>query len=240
MTTDNPLDPHIDTLCKKYDAIAAKKFERTIFETAVQFHPTEDYVRFKEGAVTNWICDVLCTTDSQREGDDDIPVDIVMVSGAIFAGKASVPAGPYQLANLMSMFPISYNLVVIQLSGENIVKSLAIGCQKLPHECGSLWHVSSRLKYTIQLSNDGNIVKDVLFDDEAIDLSKIYTVGISHLNAAGGFGYDWFKTAPRIIDEEHAPQFQDIITRYCRMYKTDPSRYPANPPMGRITILPRE
>jgi thioredoxin 1 len=101
--------------------------------------------------------------------------------------------------------------------------------------------VSSRLKYTIDLGAAGEKakpkVKNVLFDGEPIHLTRIFTVAITDSLAKGGYGFSWFRTAEKVVQEEFASQLQDLCLQYCKAKSSDPSFYPANPSMGRISIL---
>ena len=112
-------------------------------------------------------------------------------------------------------------------------------------ECGSLHHVSSRLKYCIQLPQSGtqahaSLVEDsVLFDEAPIDLNYVFKVAVSadYADQNDKFGYTFVKNAPRVVHEEFASQIHDVVLMYCDRNRGDPSKYPANPNMGRITIL---
>lgn len=112
-------------------------------------------------------------------------------------------------------------------------------------ECGSLHHVSSRLKYSIQLPPPGEhqhasiVESSVLFDDAPIDLNRVFKVAVSadYADQDDKFGYSFIKKAPRVVHEEFASQIHDIISMYCERNRENPSKNPANPTMGRITVL---
>ena len=129
-------------------------------------------------------------------------------------------------------------MVVLVLTGQNVVDSLIEGCQSLPEECGALHHVNANLSYTIVLGKP-NTVKDVLFQGKPIDLKKEYVVSLPSSMCTGKYGYAWNVKAKRIVDEEQAPQLQDLITMYCKRHfnSSEPRVFPANPTTGRITIV---
>ena len=86
ITSDIPENIMIDVLCDKYDRISQTKFSRVIFDTAVEMNPMEEFVRFKESAICNWVCDMCCDDYSQQEGIQ--AADISILLGYNFAGKA--------------------------------------------------------------------------------------------------------------------------------------------------------
>eukprot|EP01038_Epipyxis_sp_PR26KG_P013996 gene13996-18771_t len=240
INSDILIDHEIDSLIIKYEEIAAKKFNRSIFTSAVTLDPREEFVRFKESTICNWVCDACAEDYSKKDGYQS--ADICMLLGFLFSGKTSYPAGPFTMGNLMSVFPRPCRIIVVELSGENIIKSLERGCKSLPSECGSLHHVSSKLSYTIIISkpnsNNNQIirpkVKNVLFEGNPIQLDKIYSVAVADSMGTGDYGFTWMKTAPRIVDEEFAMTLQDLMLMYC---KRQSENVVANPKMGRINII---
>jgi len=237
VTSKEKVDKKLNTFLDKYRILQRQKFEKVIYETMVDMDPTEASVRFKESALSNWFCDMCADDYSQAEGNQE--AEVVMIMGFPFAGKAVIPAGPFTLGHLMGILPNPITLVVLQLTGADICKSLERGCANLPGECGPIHHVNSRVAYTINLAASGsggkNTVTDVRFDGAPMDKSRVYSVATTNQMAKGGFGFDWMKRAPRIVEEEYAMQIQDVIIMYCKKYCKDPNRK-ANPRMGRITI----
>lgn len=234
-----PDDIQITALCDKFDRMCEQKFKRVIFRTAVDFNPMEEYVRYKESALCNWMCDICVEDYSLQDGLQT--ADICILLGYSFAGKAVIPAGDFTLANLFSILPLPLTMCVVKITGQNVVDSLTEGCESLPEECGAIHHVNAALSYSIVVSSDGKskpIVKDVLFKGQPIDLKKTYTVCLPSIMCTGKYGYLWNVKAERVVEEEFAPQLHDLITMYCkRNWKSSvPNVYPANPSLGRIKI----
>jgi len=233
ITSDISENIMIDALCDKYDAISHAKFSRVIFDTAVDMNPMEEFVRFKESAICNWCCDMCCDDYSLQEGIQ--AADISVLLGFNFAGKALIPAGKFTLGNLFGIFPLPALMMVIKITGQNIVDSLTEGAASLPGECGSIHHVSSNLSYTIVLTKPPSI-KDVMYKGKPINLAETFTVSLPSSMCTGKFGYKWNVTAEKVVREEYAPQLQDLIIMYCKRHMQDATRNPANPSMGRIKI----
>jgi hypothetical protein len=63
-------------------------------------------------------------------------------------------------------------------------------------------------------------------------------VRVTRAILTGGIGYEWNVTAEKVVDEEFAPQLQDLVTMYCkRNWKSAAqNKFPARPTMGRIRI----
>mmetsp|Transcript_14164 Transcript_14164/g.23565 ORF Transcript_14164/g.23565 Transcript_14164/m.23565 type:complete len:553 (-) Transcript_14164:267-1925(-) len=238
---DIPEHPEMVRVVQKYNNMAELKYSRVLCTTSVEMDPTEAFVRFKESAIANWCCDIFASDHSEAEGVQE--ADAVIIGGFVFAGKQAIPAGPFTLGNLFSVFPRPGTLVVLKLSGADIIRDLELGAKFLPQECGSLRHVSKRLKYTIVIPQDRvkyPTVKDVMFDDQPIDLTRMYSVGMPGSQAKGKYGFVWLKDAERIVDEESASQLQDIFRMHCRRHYGGgggKEKIVAEAPsMGRITL----
>jgi 5'-nucleotidase len=215
-------DLNVDKLVDKYKALKDKKFLRSIFNVAFDMDPRDETVRFGESLLANWIADI-CTEDySLKDGLQSC--DIALLTAVNFSGKAVIPAGEFTIGTLMSIFPKIIHISVVKLSGDDIIKILTHGAKVLPNSCGSLFHVSSRLSYTVVVAPSPNakkiapVVIDVLFDGQPIDTKRIYTVATDN-KLDGAFGLSWFKAAERVVDTEYAATIQDIVKMYCARHR---------------------
>ena len=234
-----PLDPKISDVATKYLRLSDRKFMKPIFRTACPMDPTEPAVRYQESALANWVCDICAEDYSEEDGDQS--ADICILQGFNFAGKAVLRAGEFTLGDLMGVFPKPAGIIVVKLSGADVIRTLANGCKPLPQECPGFCHVSQRLKYKIVLpESDAKdkkpLVTDVMFDEEPIDPARMFDVAITAQLGLGQYGFSWMKNAPRVVEEEFAMLIQDIVVMYCRKHVNDPLAYPAEPTLGRITI----
>lgn len=233
-------DPKIGALCQRFKELADRKFRKTLITTGVVLDPREEVVRFREGTLPNFICDACAEDYSQAEGLQS--ADFALLSGFTFSGKAPFAVGPFTLGDLTSVLSRPITLVVLKLTGDEVVKSLQVGVKKLPGECGALFHVSGRLKYTVVLhgydSAAGIVpkpsVRDVLVDDKPIEKTKTYTVAVSDSTATGLFGLPWMRTAPRVVAEENATQVLDVVMWFCQRRTAETALVPST---GRITIV---
>lgn len=232
ITSDLVDNAFINTICDKYDAIVTKKSQQIIFSTALNMNPTKEFVRHKESALCNWVCDICCDNYSLQEGFQ--AAEICFLQGQNFAGKAMILAGAFKLADLFNTFPIPIKMVMVKMSGQQVIESLTIGAQLLPEECGTIHHVSSSLTYSIALTNPPT-TKDVLYRGKAIDANQMFRVILPDSMLHSDSIYPSVK-AELIIPTIFAHQLQDLVIMYCKRNKSIESCNPANPTMGRIKI----
>ena len=191
-----PDDIQINALCDKFALLCQKKFRRKIFESAAELLPIEEVVRFQESALCNWVCDVCVEDYSLQDGLQ--AADLCILLGYNFAGKAAIPAGDFTLAHLFSIFPLPLTMSVVRITGQNVIDSLAEGCQDLPGECGAIHHVSAGLSYVIQIDGQGREkprVAQALFRGKPLEPERYYTVCLPSSLCTGKYGYIWNVTA---------------------------------------------
>lgn len=119
---------------------------------------------------------------------------------------------------------------------------MGTGVSNLPRESGAIHHVSNRLAYTVVLPEDRTAhpsVTDVSFDGKPIDVERMYTVSTTATLGKGKYGYSWFQTAERIVDEENGMQIQDLVKMYCEYNyrKAGEHKTAVAPTMNRIQIV---
>mmetsp|Transcript_98736 Transcript_98736/g.249208 ORF Transcript_98736/g.249208 Transcript_98736/m.249208 type:complete len:248 (-) Transcript_98736:13-756(-) len=227
-------DPVMQKIVSRYTTARDEKYNAPLVISSVDLHANEAYVRFKSGTLTSWLCDVLAEDFSKKKGLQS--ADMALCMGYRFKSDTTYPKGAFTLGNLYSVWPFDLTVILIELTGQQIVNVLKRSARKLPHESGALYHCSSRLSYTVTLTPPG--VKyneiDVKFDGTPIDLSKTYRVAMPNdLSANGGDGYPELGAAKRIIDEEHSIIMHDVCIMWSERHKGEVIRDIAD----RITII---
>ena len=116
----NESSNQIAQIVEKFDAIVAKKWNKVIFQVAVDMDPTEHSVRYHESALPNWICDICCEDYSMNDGFQE--ADLCMLFGFYFAGKSAIHEGDLTLGQMGSFFKTNFLVVVVELTGAEIVQ----------------------------------------------------------------------------------------------------------------------
>lgn len=235
-----PLDPGMEAIREKFEAIRHKKYDKKLLTFAQDINPRAEVVRFKESNFVSWVCDALAQDYSEKVGSQC--ADICMIMGGLVKGKAIKKAGDFSFGDLMSVFPDPLKIVVLELTGEEVIKSLSLGAKSLPGESYGMHHVSGRLSYSVLLpktTKDVAQVQNVLFDGTPIELNRKFSVRMIDTMAKGEFGYSWLKTAPRLVDEEVAGQIQFLLRLYGKQTRQQ-SVVVNLPALGRITLVDPE
>lgn len=160
----------------------------------------ERMVRRQENSIGNFIADAARTVFSADAG--------IVNGGGLRAG---LPKGVIRYGDLLKVMPFSGNFVCKEVSGQQLLDALELGCSFYPYETGGFLNVSginfvldSSIASSVKLDEKGNFikvdgeyrVKNVLIGGEPLDVKKKYTVaGLAYTLCDGGDGMVMFKKA---------------------------------------------
>jgi len=176
---DEATKARVDEYAKKL----SDEIKQVIAKAATKLEGDKSLVRNQETNLGNFICDV--TRDLGK-------ADLAVVNGGGI--RASIAAGDVTIKDVMTVLPFDNSIVVVEMSGAAIAKMFDKVAAK-EKEKGNFLHVSSGTKYTIK---DKKAV-DIVLAGAPIDPVKIYRVATSDFLAAGGDGFDEFKSG-RTLD----------------------------------------
>lgn len=126
-------------------------------------------------------------------------IDLTKAEIAITNGggiRASIKTGDVTMRDMVTVFPFGNTIMVKEIKGSDIVAALEHGTGEYPNEKGAFPHVAG-LTFTLKVNAPaGKRVVDVKVNGKPIVMDKVYTVATNDFMAAGGDGYDMFKTYP--------------------------------------------
>ncbi|MFC1910117.1 bifunctional metallophosphatase/5'-nucleotidase [Chloroflexota bacterium] len=160
-----------------------------IGETLVSLDGERNSIRTRETNLGNLITDAMLA----KAKTTGATIAIVN-SGAI---RVSIPAGSVTLGQVMEVLPFDNYLVVIDITGEQLIAALENGVSQFEEFKGRFPQVSG-IRFTWNPDNmQGNHIVSVDVKTDAgyrpIDLSANYRVAISNFMYQGGDGYTVFQ-----------------------------------------------
>ena len=136
---------------------------------------------------------------------DQSGADIAIIGGGSI--RTDLPAGDVTYGDLMSVFPFGNNLLLIEMTGQQILDALEWSARAVPGEIGGFLQVSG-LTYEIDVSVESGCIADddgffvnvegdrrvgnVMIGDEPIDADAVYTVCIQQFLYDKGDGFTMF------------------------------------------------
>jgi len=167
----------------------------TVGETRVDLDGDRGRVRTRETNLGNLIADAMLW----RAADAGAQIAIQNGGGI----RASIPAGPITLAQAMEVLPFGNYLVVLTLTGEQVIAALENGVSQVERVAGRFPQVAG-LRYTWDPAKPAGqrIVSVEVLTDEGfrpIGAKTTYAVVTNNFLAGGGDGYDMFRAAQDAI-----------------------------------------
>ena len=137
---------------------------------------------------------------------DQTGAQVAIVNGGGI--RASISAGDITLNDIMKVHPFGNQILVLEVTGQQLLDALEFASRDVPNECGSFLQVSGMtyeihtyIKSSCTMDDKGVFtgvsgeyrVKNVKIGDEALDLTKTYTLaGHDHTLLNGGGGMSMF------------------------------------------------
>ncbi len=128
-------------------------------------------------------------TDAMLAGVAD--ADVAFANGGGI--RASIPAGDVTFGDVITAFPFTNTLAVIEVSGKELMAALEHGVDLFPDEAGHFPHVSGMTYKFDPEKPVGSRIHSVMIKGQALDMSKTYKLVTNDFMADGGDGYTMFK-----------------------------------------------
>jgi 5'-nucleotidase len=171
-----------------------------IGRTEVKLEGTRELVRAGETNLGNLI------TDAMRKSTG---ADFALTNGGGI--RASIDEGEITLGEVLTAFPFTNTLAVIEVTGEEVLLALEHGVDAYPEPAGHFPHVSG-LTYTFDPSKPvGQRIVSVTINGEPIDKTETYTMVTNDFLAAGGDGYTMFTNKPFVGE---GGLLSDVLAEY--------------------------
>lgn len=192
-------------LIARYQNKLDERMGGVVGRTAVPLDPRESTVRFREGLLTGFVCDVIVQEMRARLLPN---ADFAILGGAAFSGKTIIPQGVLTMGHIFDLFPNDTKVMAIRISGATLHKLLTVMVRECPEEAPSFPHCSEDLSFTISLIGGGAPkVNNIQVKGMPLDEDREYVVAVEDFAGKGSGKYKFLKNeAEVLIEEEMAAQ----------------------------------
>ena len=198
-------DPAIEAAIKQIEVINAPITEVVVGKTTVKLDGDRGNVRTGETNLGNLITDAMLKSTE---------ADVALTNGGGI--RSSIEAGEIKVDDILTAFPFTNTLAVIEATGAELILALERGVDSYPEEAGHFAHVGG-MSYTFDPSKAvGKRIKDVLVGEEKLDLGKTYKLVTNDFIADGGDGYTMFKGK---IFVGEGGLLSDVLVEYMKAMK---------------------
>lgn len=186
-------DENITSLINTINEENKPLFSKVVAKTDIYLDGVRANVRTKETNLGNLSADAVRNASG---------ADIGFVNGGNI--RIDLQPGDITFDDVAKLFPFGNRVVVIELTGEEVIKALETSVSGYPAAQGGFLHVSG---LTFKFSKDkevGSRVYEVKIGGELIDtaqeLYKKYTVAVNDFLAVGGDGYEVMNGKPIVAE----------------------------------------
>jgi 2',3'-cyclic-nucleotide 2'-phosphodiesterase (5'-nucleotidase family) len=165
-------------------------------------------MRSQEAAFGNIVADAL----RKAAG-----ADVAIINGGSIRGDRVYPAGtPLTRRNLMTELPFANSLVLIEITGTDIVRALENGFSLAETGAGRFPQVAG-MEIEVDLARrSGARVAAVTIAGEPLEPGRLYRLATNDFLARGGDGYAALRNAETIIDARDGDLIVNVVTDYLK------------------------
>ena len=159
-------------------------FDKVVTESPKTLTSRREIVRAQESELGN------LAADATRWGGQ---ADIGLVNGGNL--RADLPQGKVTQGDLLNIFPFGNTIKRVELSGAAVKQLLEHSVEYVPAAFGGFMDVSGVTFDLDPSAPAGSRVSNVLVGGQPLNEQHMYQLAVNDFIAAGGDGYDMFKTA---------------------------------------------
>lgn len=185
-------DPEVQALVDSYASQVEALLDTVVGETLVTLDGKTQTNRQRETNIGNYITDCFLRKFPQAE--------IALHNGGGIRNDA--PPGPLTFRDVQSITPFGNTIVLLDLTGEQILEALENSVSNVEGTQGRYLQVSG-LEYAYDLTQPPGsrvIPGSVLVGGEPLNPTRVYKVATLNFLAAGGDRYDVFTRALNVLD----------------------------------------
>ena len=206
-------DPTLRQELKKFSTAVESQMDRELAKMGTELDGRFSAVRSRETNLGNFVCDIVLTSFGPK-------ADAVVLNSGTFRSDQLHSRGVFKLRDLIRILPMMDELVVLRLSGQQLLQTLECGVAHWPVLDGSYAQVS-RIQYKFDPQRPvGRRVdpKSVRIGGKPLDFNEYYKIVTKEFLHKGKDGYSVLKEAEVVLSSE---QCLNLFTLVKNFFKTD-------------------
>lgn len=205
-------DPEMTDELQQYVSLVEGKMDEVLGDFAVELDGRFELIRTSETNLGNWVCDVILAATA---------ADCVILNSGTLRSDKIHPPGPFTMRDLMTIVPITDPLVVIEVSGEQLLAALENAVCAYPKLEGRFPQVAglSFSFYPDRVPGSRVERRLVKVGDEYVKEDSKYHLATKEYLQQGSDGYVMFRDAKVLVDDENCPELGIAIQNHFNAVK---------------------
>ncbi|PVD21258.1 hypothetical protein C0Q70_19429 [Pomacea canaliculata] len=207
LTSDYPEDAEMKELVNKMLSKVDDKMDTYLGTLGVDMDGRFGSVRTMETNLGNFITDIMLTATN---------AEVALLNSGTLRSDRIHRKGDFRLRDLLTILPLPDPLVVIQVSGMQLLGALENGVSQYPRKEGRFPQVAGVSFGFNPTKPPGHRVPvySVRVQGECLDLDKCYRVVTKEYLATGHDGYDVFRECEWLVNDEQCPALSTAVQNY--------------------------
>lgn len=198
-------DPAMARLMETYAVRLDEEMDQLIGETTVPLDARGFIVRTREAVLGNLAADAMRAFTG---------ADAAIVNGGAIRTDALFEPGPIRRRDVVAWFPFHNTVVVVEATGEQIVRALENGVSLVERFAGRFPQVSG-IRFAYDPSQPaGSRIVGVEVNGEPLDPEATYRLAATDYLLVGGDGYDVLKETRVLIGPSSGRLLAEIVAAY--------------------------
>ncbi|XP_026728619.1 uncharacterized protein LOC113494469 isoform X2 [Trichoplusia ni] len=199
VTADIAEDQALKDKTDHYSSLIEGKMDTVLGRVCVPLEGRFACIRRQETNLGNWVCDILLAATG---------ADLVLLNSGTFRSDQVHPAGDFTLRDLSSIIPMRDPLVVVEITGEQLLEVLENSVSKYPSLEGRFPQVAG-VSFAFDPSLPagrrvcGRVVK---LGDEYLRPAQRYRLAVKQYLRGGNDGYGLLRDCRLLLPDDMCPE----------------------------------
>ncbi|CAH4023484.1 unnamed protein product [Pieris brassicae] len=200
-------DPVLKSKVEQYSAMIDGKMDEVLGKFYVPLEGRFSCIRRQECNLGNWVCDVLLAATG---------ADLLLLNSGTFRSDQVHPAGDFTLRDLSTIIPMREPLVVVEATGETVLKVLENSVSKYPSLEGRFPQVAG-VSFAFNPSKPAGerVAEEVVkIGDEYLQRDQKYRLAIKQYLHSGNDGFTMLPQCPVLVSDDMCPEIGMAIQNH--------------------------
>ncbi|XP_050300775.1 trifunctional nucleotide phosphoesterase protein YfkN isoform X2 [Anthonomus grandis grandis] len=199
VTSQYAEDPKLKEKLEKYTSVVQSKMDDVLGCFSVPLDGRFTSIRTSESNLGNWVCDVVLAATG---------ADLVILNSGTFRSDQVHPAGDFTMRDLTNIIPMRDPLVVLKVTGQQILEVLENAVSMYPKLEGRFPQVAGVSFAFNPNKPPGQRVEPafVRIGDEYLKLDQYYRLATKSYLHSGCDGYSMLKNTEVLVNEGECPE----------------------------------
>lgn len=179
----------------QYSSTIESKMGEVLGNFSVELNGRFSSIRTSETNLGNWVCDVVLSATG---------ADVVIINSGTFRSDQIHPAGPFTMKDLVNIVPMRDPLIVLEVSGKDLLDALENAVSAYPKLEGRFPQVSGVSFVFNSTKPPGSRIEPQLVQiaDEWLNLDQKYSLCVKSYMYGGCDGFTMFKNKKVLVRKD--------------------------------------